>query len=259
MSEPRFAVSQSGPSARDRSPWWGIHASRYHFAERFVTDRLVLDIACGTGYGLPILGARARAVIGVDADFDAVRAAARKTALGAVLVGDGTRLPFPDGAFDVVTSFETIEHLDERDRFIAELCRVMRPGGVCVLSTPNAHYTEPADGRPRNPFHVHEYDPVEIEQALRRRFACVEMLGQQLDSRFVISPFWDDQQKLPRRTAVQARLFVWRMLNRLPHVIGEPLARLVLGQPLVPGEHDYLFSDDIVADAPVLVAVCRHP
>ena len=194
----------------------------------------------------------------MDADFDAVRAASHEEALGAVLVGDGTRLPFPDGAFEVVTSFETVEHLDERDRFIAELGRVIRPGGLCVLSTPNANYTKPIDGRPRNPFHVHEYTPEEIERALRRHFAGVEMLGQQLDSHFVISPFWDDQQKLPRQTAVQAKLLLWRVLNRMPHRLGDPLARFALGQPLIPGEQDYRFSRDTVTDAPVLVAVCRQ-
>jgi len=65
------------------------------------------------------------------------------------------------------------------------------------------------------------------------------------------------QQRLPRRAAVQARLFAWKVLNRLPRGIGDALARLVLGQPLVPTEHDYRFSTATVADAPVLVAICR--
>ena len=257
MSEPRLDVSRSGPSERDRSPWWGVHASRYSFAGPYVAERRVLDIACGTGYGMAILRASARSVVGVDADLDAVRVAAGNSSGGVALVGDGRRLPFPDGAFDAVTSFETIEHLEERDRFLSELRRVIQPDGVCVLSTPNANYTEPIDGRPRNPFHVHEYTPEELDDALRRQFAGVEMLGQELDSRFTISPFWDDQRKLPRGTGVQARLLMWRVLNRLPHAIGDPVARLLLGQPLVPGERDYRFSHENVVTSPVLVAVCR--
>jgi SAM-dependent methyltransferase len=257
MSEPRLDVSRSGPSARDRSPWWGVHAARYGFAGPYVADRSVLDIACGTGYGMAILRTRARAVVGVDADLDAVRAASRIDAGGPALVGDGTRLPFADGAFDAVTSFETLEHLGDRDRFLSELRRVLRPGGVCVLSTPNANYTEPVDGRPRNPFHVHEYTPDELDGALHRQFAAVEMFGQELDARFAISPFWDDQQKLPRNAPVQIKLLLWRVLNRLPHVVGDPVARIALGQPLVPGEHDYLFSTRNIVHAPVLVAICR--
>ncbi len=250
-------MSRSGPAGRDRSPWWGVHASRYRFAAPFVAGRRVLDIACGTGYSMAILHEGARAVIGVDADLDAVRVASRQQGGGPALVGDGARLPFADGVFDTVTSFETLEHLEPRDRFLAELRRVLRPDGVCVLSTPNANYTNPIDGRPRNPFHVHEYTPDELASALGRQFRRVEMLGQALDARFAISPFWDDQQKLPRDAGIQTRLLMWRLLNRAPHAVGDPLARALIKQPLVPGEHDYRFSPATVAGAPVLVAVCR--
>src|SRR5438128_2513632 len=136
MSEPRLDVSRSGPDARDRSPRWGVHASRYDFARPYVAGGSVLDVACGTGYGQARLRRRARRVVGVDADLDAVRTAARGDGVGPALVGDGARLPFGDGVFDVVTSFETLEHLDERDRFLSELRRVLKPDGVCVLSTP---------------------------------------------------------------------------------------------------------------------------
>src|SRR4051812_22367474 len=257
MTIERFDVARSGPESGEPSPWWGVHASRYLFAAPMIRGRRVLDIACGTGYGLDILAAEARAVIGVDADLDAVRAALRGRTPRAVVLGDGACLPFPPATFDAITSFETLEHLEQRDGFLAELARVLRPDGVCILSTPNANYTQPVDGRPRNPFHVHEYSPQELRDALGRRFASVEMLGQEIDRRFVISPFWDDQQRLPRRAAVQARLLAWKILNRLPRTIGDALARAVLDQPLVPTEHDYRFSAATVTDAPVLVAVCR--
>lgn len=215
----------------------------------------MLDIACGTGYGLEILAAAARAVVGVDANWDAARMAASQAR--DVILGDGARLPFPDAAFDAITSFETLEHLEERDRFLSELRRVLKPGGVCVLSTPNANYTQPVNGRPRNPFHVYEYTPDELARALDARFSGVELLGQAIDDRFAISPFWDDQQRLPRDVRVQARLFVWRVLNRLPRLVGETMSRVALGQPLVPTEHDYRFSPANVVEAPVIVAVCR--
>lgn len=258
MTVERFDVARSGPGAGDQSPWWGVHASRYLFAVPMIRGRRVLDIACGTGYGLDILAAEARAVVGVDADWNAALAAAHGArASRAIVLGDGARLPFPPATFDAITSFETLEHLERRDGFLAELARVLRPGGVCILSTPNANYTQPVDGRPSNPFHVHEYTPQELGDALARRFASVEMLGQEIDDRFVISPFWDDQQRLPRRAAVQARLLAWKVFNRVPRVIGDALARIVLGQPLVPTEHDYCFSAATVVTAPVLVAICR--
>jgi SAM-dependent methyltransferase len=215
----------------------------------------VLDIACGTGYGLTILHEQggARAVIGVDADFGAARAARR---CGPSLVADGASLPFPDRAFDAITSFETLEHLHARDTFLGELARVLRPDGICVLSTPNAVYTRPVNGTPRNPFHVHEYTLDELRAALAPHFASVELLGQDLDPRFAISPFWDDQQRLARTPGVQARLLAWRLLNRMPSSVGDRAARLLLRQPLVPAEADYRFTAGDLSHTPVLVAVC---
>src|SRR2546425_12140827 len=105
MSDPRLDFSSLTPGARDRSPWWGVHASRYLFAERFVGGRLVLDIACGTGYGLPILRTSARAVVGVDADFEAVWTAARQKAAGAQVGGGRTPLPVSDCAVEGGTPF----------------------------------------------------------------------------------------------------------------------------------------------------------
>lgn len=272
MSEPRLDVAHAGLATRDRSPWWGVHAARYHFAAPYARNRRVLDIACGTGYGMSILRASARSVIGVDVDWAAARRAVVQFGVqsgvpsgvqsggGAVLVGDGERLPFGEATFDVVTSFETIEHLQGRAQFVSELRRVLRPDGVCVLSTPNAIYTQPVDGRPRNPYHVHEYTPDELTNLLGQNFARVDLLGQDRDSRFRISPFWDDQQRLSHGVMVQARLLLWRVFNRLPAAVGDTLSRLLLRQPLIPGEHDYRFFGGDVAGVPVLVAVCRpHP
>ena len=151
MSEVRFDASKAAlNSLRSESPYWGIHAARYQFAKPHVAHSLVLDIACGTGYGLPILQTRARAVIGVDVDLDAVRKA--RLAIGAerarLITADGCSLPFADATFDVITSFETLEHLETRAEFLAELRRVSRPQGLCVISTPNANYTRHKMGSP---------------------------------------------------------------------------------------------------------------
>jgi SAM-dependent methyltransferase len=249
------------PATRRESPWWGVHASRYLFARPFVEQRRILDVACGTGYGLALLAGCARAVVGADADFEALKTARSAASISgggtAVVRSDACRLPFPDGAWDVVTSFETIEHLHDRAGFVREIRRVLAPGGVCVMSTPNATYTQPVDGTPRNPFHVHEYDPGEFARELGRQFAAVEMLGQSLSPRFAVSPFRDDQQRMPRALGPQAKLMTWRVLNRTPAALRDLLSRALWGHPLIPSENDYEFSAAHVDDAPVLVAICR--
>src|SRR5436309_85954 len=109
MSQPRFAVSTSGRVARGELPWWSVHVARYLFAQPYVAGHATLDVACGTGYGLPILRARSRLVVGVEADLGAARKALTYIGEGpeAVILADGCRLPFADRSFEVVTSFET--------------------------------------------------------------------------------------------------------------------------------------------------------
>jgi SAM-dependent methyltransferase len=173
-----------------------------------------------------------------------------------VLVADAASLPFESGSFDVVTSLETLEHLDARDRFLAEIRRVLAVTGLCVLSTPNALVTEPIDGKPRNRFHRHEYTPDELTTSLRCHFRSVDLVGQALNGRYAIPPFWDDQQRLPRTPTVQARLFGWRVLNKLPFAVRDAISQALWHQPFIPTERDYDFDADVVT-APVLVAICR--
>lgn len=260
MFEARLDLSGDWAARRRQSPWWGVHAARYLFAAPLVRSGRVLDVACGTGYGLPILRAGSRVVVGLDGDHGVARhaRAEAKGGGGSVIVGDGQRLPFRDSSFDAITSFETIEHLHDRDRFLAELRRVLSAGGLLILSTPNANHTRPRDGKPRNPHHVHEYTPGELVQELKRRFNRVDLLGQTLHPRFELSPFIDDQDRLPRSLGVQARLMLWRLLSRLPARARDGLSACLWGRPFYPGETDYEFGPSTIEIAPVLVALCRH-
>src|SRR5687767_14928496 len=100
------------------SPYWGEHVARYLFALQLVGTGTVLDIACGTGYGLALLKEKGNYVVGVDVDPEAaIQARAECGDSACVLLGDGLCLPFADSSFDTVTSFETLEHLHERGRF----------------------------------------------------------------------------------------------------------------------------------------------
>lgn len=255
MAVPRLDAPAGEHDPQPDTAWWGVHAARYRFALPHVRGKRVLDIACGTGYGMRILSSAAQTVIGADVDFTAARAARDA---GPVVVASGTALPFRTSAFEVVTTFETIEHLEQREPFLAELTRVLVPGGGLVLSTPNAWYTRPVNGRPRNPFHVFEYTAEELDAEVKRQFGEVEMLGQQISDRFRISPFWDDQQRLPKTPRVRARLVLWRILNRLPAQPRDVASRALWGHPLFPGADDYTFTTDAVPTAPVLVVLAKN-
>lgn len=240
------------------SPYWGEHAARYVYALPYTKNKTVLDIACGTGYGIGLLRPNARFVTGVDVDpVAANEARAECGANAAVLLGDGLGLPFADESFDIVTSFETLEHLHERNKFLAELRRVLRPDGILLLSTPNAKYTMPVNGKPANEFHIHEYTPDELRAELGTQFIVDKFLGQMLDKKIKISPFYEGQRRLPRDTATQLRLFGWKVFNKLPVGPREWLSGLIWNKPFYPTEAAYIFSAESIETAPVTVAVCH--
>jgi ubiquinone/menaquinone biosynthesis C-methylase UbiE len=125
------------------------------------------------------LSVHARRALGVDVATDAVAAAKamHASATCSFIVYDGTRLPFENSRFDVVTSFQTIEHVVDDVGFIAEAARVVRRDAQFVLTTPNRATRLRAGQRPWNRFHVREYSARELEVLLSKSFSRVEVFG----------------------------------------------------------------------------------
>lgn len=94
-----------------------------------------LDVGCGMGGALERLAAAGGTVTGTDVSLDALRWC-RGRGFPRVLHADGTNMPFKDGSFDVVTAFDTIEHIPDDLAAFRECLRVLRPGGKFVLSGP---------------------------------------------------------------------------------------------------------------------------
>ncbi|WP_191621355.1 class I SAM-dependent methyltransferase [Marinihelvus fidelis] len=169
---------------------WYEHLHRYALAERLVAGKRVLDAACGEGYGSALLARSAASVTGVDVSEDAVAHARGRygdTANLSFEVADCTRLPFAEQSFDVIVSFETLEHLEAHDDMLAGFRRLLAPGGVLLLSSPDkAVYTDQQGND--NPWHVRELYRDELEALLRRHFPAWRLLGQRLQFQSVI---WD--------------------------------------------------------------------
>ena len=159
------------------------HWHRYAFARRFAAGKRVLDAACGEGYGAAQLATVAATTIGVDIDPATVAHAWARYGDRARLrfeEASVTALPFADASFDIVVSFETIEHLAAGDqpRMLAEFGRVLAPGGVLVLSSPNKRiYSDERDSR--NPFHLHELYRDELARLLDPVFPSRRWFHQQ--------------------------------------------------------------------------------
>lgn len=146
----------------------------------------MLDAACGVGYGIEILAAAGAAgVTGVDIDPAAVEESKSRYGEQAkeIVEGDLRKLPLEDDSFDVVVSFETIEHIDHPEVALAELRRVLRSDGVLIISSPN-----PEVYLGGNEHHVHEFRPEELTQAVGAHFSNVALYRQDAWAGSTIQP-----------------------------------------------------------------------
>ncbi len=150
------------------------HVVRYALAAQLVRGRQVLDAGCGVGWGTGLLvAAGASSATGLDLDADAV-ANARGRVPGAHFVqGDLAQLPWDAGSFDLVVCFETLEHVADQEQALDELVRVLAPDGLLLVSSPNPR-VYPAG----NPFHLHEFTPEELREAVGKRLPNVAQWNQ---------------------------------------------------------------------------------
>ena len=163
------------------------HLHRYALACDLAEGRDVLDIACGEGYSSALLAQRARSVVGVDIDKAAVDHAQRKYGgdRARFLEGQCTAIPLPDASVDMVVSFETLEHIREHDVFLSEIRRVLRSGGIVVISTPErGEYDRSLAAH--NPFHVKELSREEFESLVKQKFRHAAFFSQRFCTSSVV-------------------------------------------------------------------------
>lgn len=156
------------------------HIERYKFAFKFIQNKKVLDIACGTGYGSKMMVENgAREVVGADVSATAI-SEANKLRFGrsnlSFKQSNATKLLFQDDSFETVVSFETIEHIENYQKFIQEIKRVLKPGGILVLSTPNQTATKQL--LINNPFHIKEFNLGQFKALISSDFESVKFFGQ---------------------------------------------------------------------------------
>jgi 2-polyprenyl-3-methyl-5-hydroxy-6-metoxy-1,4-benzoquinol methylase len=109
------------------------HWHRYLFAKQFESGKVVLDIACGKGYGSYFLSTFAKKVIGINVSQETINYASSKYVRDNLefRTGLASNIPIENAIFDVIISFETIEHIIEADQlvFLTEVKRLLKPSG----------------------------------------------------------------------------------------------------------------------------------
>ncbi|MBI4282444.1 MAG: class I SAM-dependent methyltransferase [Chloroflexi bacterium] len=151
------------------------------FAREFVSGREVLEIGCGYGYGADNLSESASSMVAVDIAEEHILYCRAKYGRDNLdfLQADGLRLPFRDDSFDVVLSFQVMEHIEPRNvlEYLSEIRRVLRRGGIFLVATPNSRMRLLPFQRPWNPEHKKEYKDSELGGLLGRVFERVKVYG----------------------------------------------------------------------------------
>jgi len=184
------------------NPTWQRHVAAYTFANDILPQGRLLDLGCGIGHSYHLLAPRE--TVGADISAEALAGQDRET-----VVADMRDLPFEDGEFASVLSNQSIEHVPDPERAVAQIARVLAPGGMAMIVTPNRLTL----GRPDeiiDPYHFREFDHAELESVCRQYFPEVRVLGVFGSPRYmeIVEEEREKLDRLLRADALRLRRFV---------------------------------------------------
>ena len=232
------------------------HRAAYEIARIRAGDGRVIDVGCGSGYGTAMLAESGGRVFGIDRvlpDRDQRGCGVR------FVVGDLRALPLQPGHFDLVVSFQVIEHLHDPTFYIDALAGLCSTDGLVLVTTPNILTSDGV-----NPYHIHEYAADELAETLGERFEQVEVRGIRASER--ARRVLEQRSRRIRRVM---RLDPLRLRDRLPQPLVEWLfarfALLVRRPSPTAGNDEPEMSwrdfpaGDATDDCLDLLAMCRKP
>jgi len=167
------------PDVPAENYWYRRHLAVYEWIAARVAGGVVLDMACGEGYGSAVLSRRAARVLGVDGNPEAhEHARLRYTGANITFEWGAVESYGEPDTYDAVVFLQTIEHVIDPPAVLAHFRRILKPGGAAYVSTPNVLKLAPAgQAKSDNPWHLREYRASEFENLCRGEFARVEILG----------------------------------------------------------------------------------
>ncbi|MBD0386327.1 MAG: class I SAM-dependent methyltransferase [Nostoc sp. C3-bin3] len=225
-----------------------IHLKRYEFAASFCHGKQVLDAGTGVGYGAYYLSKVCDCVVGIDIDPVAIEYGNSQYHHQNLKleVADVTQTNFADSQFDVICSFETIEHLPNIPAYLQEMLRLLKSTGVYIVSTPQVTKT---DRNPDNPYHYIEFCRTDFENLLKQYFAEVEIYGQR--RRQSELHYW-----LVKIADFMGIRKYWSKLHQLRQSANQVLQTTTFESMSL---EDIFISQEKIERASEIIAVCRNP
>lgn len=240
------------------NPTWQRHVAAYALTAPLLGPGRVLDLGCGVGHSYHLL--EPRETVGVDISAEALAGQERETH-----VADMRELPFEDGSFPSVLSVQSIEHVPDAGRVLAEVARVLEPdaGSTAIFVTPNRL----TFGRPDeiiDPYHYVEYDAGELAALCGRDFGTVEVRGIFGSDRYM--ELYDEERARLDRLLAKDPLRLRRMVPmRGKQWLYDTLLRRARTGDDVDPRAEAITADDFELRAEGLetaldvVAICRSP
>lgn len=182
------------PGIEHENYWFRRHEAAYdHIVAQLREGRIqahdALEAGCGEGYGAAMLNdVLPGRVFALDYDLATISHVRCRYPKVRALRGDLQRLPVSSGSLDLVVNLQVIEHLHDQPGFIAECARVLRKGGILVVSTPNRITFSPGRDTPLNPFHTRELSAAELHELLAPHFTVSAALGIHHGQGFLAQP-----------------------------------------------------------------------
>jgi SAM-dependent methyltransferase len=186
------------------NPSFQRHRAEYRLSATLLGPGRVLDLGCGTGHSYEELAPRE--TVGVDIEPAALEGQNRETH-----VADMRSLPFDSDSFASVVAIQSIEHVPDAATMLAQVARVLEPGGRAIFVTPNRL----TFGRPDeiiDPYHYVEYDPAELEALCARFFETVEVKALHASDRYMA--IHDDERRELDRLLARDPLRLRRLVPR---------------------------------------------
>jgi SAM-dependent methyltransferase len=241
-------------SAGGFNPTWQRHVAAYRLCARWLPAGKLLDLGCGVGHSYREL--EPRTTVGLDLDAAALAGQERET-----VHADMRSIPLPDASFASVLMVHSIEHVPDPETVLAEVARVLEPGGTAVLVTPN-RLTFARPDEVIDPYHYRELDAGQLRALCRPWFEQVELHGVFGSPAYqaIVAAELRRLERMLRLDPLRLRALVPRWARKRLY---DALLRRARRDPDPAAEaispSDFEIRDEGLGEALDVVAVCRRP